>query len=245
MPDADLALAGFVPGRHVQGDPLTTAQDLDRDLLARMRFDIRDEVLPRRQLTAVRPDDLVPGLKPGRLGGRIGQYLGDTRQDRGKRPRLTHLVLGDLGRRDRQLQLLGAALDDQVKATLGRGDEGELHLVPLRDLTPVHREDPVADEQARSIRGRSRLDGTYHRRDLAKRRHLDAHHEDDRDEQDRQQHVHDGTSEIDQDPLPAGLVEEFARIVADLPRIFSPQPHVASERNQRNTIVRGAATKSP
>ena len=85
--------------------------------------------------------------------------------------------------------------------------------------------------------GRTCLDGADDRRHALQRRHLDADHEQAGDQHDRQHAVHQRAGEIDQDPLPARLVEEVARIVGRVSRLLAGELDVTAERHQRDPVV--------
>ena len=92
---ADLASATFVPRYDPQLDLLTAAQDGDHHFLIRSFLDVADELLPLTELPAVDSDNLVARLETGRLGRRVGNHLGDARQERRERAGAPHLVLRD------------------------------------------------------------------------------------------------------------------------------------------------------
>ena len=105
------------------------------------------------------------------------------------------------------------------------------------DFLAVDRDDLVAGQEAGLGTRRVRLDRADDRRHALQRRHLDADHEQAGDEQDRERAVHQRTGEVDQDALPARLVEEVARVVGRFSGLFAGELDVAAERHQRDLVL--------
>ncbi len=121
----------------------------------------------------------------------------------------------------------------------------ELHVLPVLDVGASDAHDPVARLDARHRARRRLLHIADDRVEALQHRHLDPDHEQTGDQQDRQHDVHRRPRQVDENPLPARLVEKIPRIVADLVGVLAAKPHVAAQGHQGDAIVGLAAPEAP
>ncbi len=181
-----------------------------------------------------------PGPEPRFLGRGPGRDQADLGQDLGPEPGIAHLVAGDGPRLELDRQDLSAPDDLESDDPVRLRADGDLDIVPGRDLAAVDAQDLVVRPEVR-LRGRGAgIDVSYDGLLVLVfgGGHADA--VDHGDEDDGQEDVHDRAHRHDQEPGPAALRHHV--VGGELPARFehplAQELDVAAHGDQADAVVR-------